>query len=116
SNAPCGIGFYGTAICRRVLRSQLSEPGKGLARISKWRFRPGHSRLCGKTPIPIKSVDIIKQKPFSSPPIIALLERRRNARHNCGRDFTDTALCGSVNVPAEAGYNPEGALQNLAQP
>jgi hypothetical protein len=89
---------------------------KVLARISKWRFRPGNSRLSGKAPIRIKSVDMINRTPFHPRRILAFAQRRRNARHNCGRDFTDTTLCGSVNVPAEAGYNPEGALQNLAQP
>jgi hypothetical protein len=64
----------------------------------------------------VKSVDMINGTPFHPRRILAFTQRRRNARHDCGRDFTDTALCGTVNVPAETGYNPESALQNLAQP
>jgi hypothetical protein len=82
---------------------------------SKQRFRPGNSRLGGKAPTRIKSVDIINGAPFHVRRILAFAQRRRNAGHNCSRDITDPALCGTVNMTAETSNNPKGILQDLAQ-
>jgi hypothetical protein len=93
---------------------KIGKSGKA-GRISKRRFRSGNSRLGGKTPTRIKPVDMINGAPFHPRRIVAFAQRRRNAGHNCGPDIADASLCGAMNVPAETGYNPKGAVQNLAQ-
>src|SRR5690349_17646574 len=100
----------------RPKNASILKTGKSCkeGRISKRRFRPGNPRLSGKTPTRIKPVDMINGAPFHPRRIVAFAQRRRNAGHNCSADIADTALRGAMNVPAETGYNPEGAVENLA--
>jgi len=93
---------------------KIGKSGKA-GRISKRRFRSGNSRLSGKTPTRVKPVDMINGAPFHPRRIVAFAQRRRNAGHNRSADIADAALCGAMNVSAETGYNPKGAVQNLAQ-
>ena len=99
---------YATEECSILKTGKSGKEG----RISKRGFRSGNSRLSGKTPTRIKPVDMINRAPFHPRRIVA--QRRRNAGYNCSADIADAALCGAMNVPAETGYNPKGAVQNLA--
>ena len=72
--------------------------------------------FCGKAPSRIKPVDLIDRSHLHVRRILALAQRRRDARHHCRRDASDTTCNSTMNMAAENGDDPPGALQSPAHP
>ena len=70
----------------------------------------------GKTPIRIKSMDVIDRTRLHVSRILTLAQRCRDARHHCRRDAPDMTRSSTVNVAAENGDDSPGVLQSPAQP
>ena len=70
----------------------------------------------GKAPGRIEAVQVIDGAVLDARRILALAQRRRDARHHDRRDVPDAALGRPVDMAAEHGGHPLRMLQGLAQP
>ena len=86
-----------------------------LCRCRQW---PCSDNPCfgGKAPNRIKPVDLIDRTFLHVRRILALAQCRRDARHHCRRDASDTTRNSTMNMATENGDDPPGVLQRPAHP